>query len=291
MKYRKMDNDELVDLLFNEADRLPKSAVDEFLRRSGEIIPELSSIVMDRFMWTTEPPDWWATVHATYILGAVGTEEVLTPLLASLRWSDAYDNEWVAEDLPSIFGSMGKIPKQRLEAIVADRSAGWSARAVAMDGLAAIAIKIPELEEETVRMIAAILGDSTEDDGARRAAGTILVDLRRLDCKDIVMKFAKEDEKKFKGDEDFPVLSSKQVEKELAVAKRSVSFYTRGWMTFYDADEIRRRQRRWAEETDRRKIKPHTRIHTKHVGHIDLEASCPCGSGKKYRRCCWQKIH
>jgi hypothetical protein len=299
MNYRKLNNDELIDLLFTEADRLPQRAVEEIVRRGGELVPDLADITMDRVLWMTEPPDWWSSVHATYVLGAIGTDEVLTPLVASLRWSDAYDNEWVTEDLPSIFGSMGKRARKRLEGIVADRSAGWSARAIAMDGLAAIALKETELEEEIVRIIAAILDDPTEDDGARRAAATILIDLRRTDCKEAIVAFAKEDEKKLKFDEHFPALQTREVEKEIAIPKRATAFYKRDWMKFYSEEEIQKRQRRWAEEVAKHKVRPqlrpgedlHTRPHPQEAGHIDLEATCPCGSGKKYRRCCWQKIH
>lgn len=299
MNYRKLNNDEIIDLLFTEADTLPRQAVDEILRRSSELVPELAAIVTDRVLWMTPPPDWWSAVHATYILGAIGTDEVITPLLASLRWSDAYDNEWVAEDLPSIFGSMGKKACKRLEDIVTDRSAGWSARAIAMDSLAAVALKEPEFEEEIIRIIAAILDDPTEDEGARRAAANILIDLRRMDCIDAIIAFAREDEKKLKHDEHYPVLRVKEIKEELARAKRSTAFYTRDWMAFYDEGEIQKRQRRWAEEASKHKVRPqlrpgedlHTRPHPQEIGHIDLEAPCPCGSGKKYRRCCWQKIH
>lgn len=300
MKHRGMNNDELIDLLFTEDDRLTRSAVNEIVRRADELLPEIAAITMDRLLWMTEPPDWWATVHVTYILGAIGTDEVITPLKSSLRWSDAYDNEWVTEDLPSIFGSLGTIAKGALEAIVADRSAGWSARAIAMDGLAAIAVRHSELEEEIVRMVAAILDDGHEEAGARRSAATILLDLRRKDCGEALAAFAREEEDRFKEDvSGRGILTVKEVEKGLAVSQRDTSFYQRDWMKFYDPKEIRARQERWAEESEKRRLRPqarpgevlHDRPKAGDAVHVGLEDPCPCGSGKKYRRCCWQKLH
>jgi hypothetical protein len=295
-----MNNEELIDLLFTEDDRLSRPAVNEIVRRADELMPDLASITMDRLLWTAEPPDWWATVHASYVLGAIGTEEAITPLKSALRWSDAYDNEWVTEDLPSIFGHMGKVARGALETMVADRSAGWSARAIAMDGLAAVAVHHPEIEEEIVRMIAAILDDGHEEPGARRSAATILLDFRRADCEEALVAFAREEEGRFKDDgSGRGMLTIKEVEKGLAVSQRDLSFYQRDWMKFYDPKEIRVRQERWAEEREKRRLRlqarPGESLHDRPKAddgvYVGLEDPCPCGSGKKYRRCCWQKLH
>lgn len=297
MNYRKMHNDELIDLLFTEEDRLPKSAVDEIVRRADELLPALTGIALDRVLWTADLPDWWAPVHATYILGAIGTEETIMPLLASLRWADAYDNEWITEDLPSIFGSIGMPARRPLEKIVADHSAGWSARAIAMDGLTALSLRFPELEEEIVRMIAAILSDAIEELGARRAAATILMDLKRADCKRALIAFAKEERERFKNDPDISVaFSARDVEKELSISRRDTAYYLHDWMSFYEQEEIRNRQRRWAEEEATYRLRPQLHpsgasLEREEGRRVRLEDPCPCGSGKTYRRCCWQKIH
>lgn len=249
MKYRKLHNDELIELLFSEEDRLTTGAVNEIVRRSGELIPELSKIVMDKYLWTAPLPEWWAPVHATYILGAIGSDEVVTPLLAALKWSDAFDNEWVTEDLPSIFGSLGKSVMKDLEKIVADRSEGWSVRSIAMDALASISIRNRELEDHVVRIIAAIVDDQSEELGARRSAATILLDLRRVDCKDALLRFFAEDEKRFKDDPIFKgAISPKDVGKLIGITERETHHYMNEWMEFYNPQEIKIRQQRWAEE-------------------------------------------
>lgn len=256
MVHKELHNDELIDLLFTEEDRLPKGAAIEIVRRGEELTPDLARITMDKFLWNADLPDWWAPVHATYLLGSIGSEETITPLLAALRWSDAYNNEWVVDELPSIFGKIGLPAMKPLERIVAERSAGWSARAIAMEGLAATVLKERELEEKVVRMIAAILDDPTEELGARRAAVTILLDLRRADCKDALISFLAQDEKRFKDDPVFgSVITSKEAEKTLAITKRDTEHYLSDWMNFYEADEIRARQKRWAEEDARHRTR------------------------------------
>lgn len=297
MDYRKLNNEDLVDLLFTEEDRLPQEAAEEILRRGDELTSGLAGIVLDRSLWTAELPDWWAPVHATYLLGALATDAVVMPMLAALRWSDAYDCEWVVEELPSIFGTIGLAAREPLERIVDDRSAGWSARALAMDSLAAIALRNPEAEKDVMRRVADVLGDETEELGARRAAAVILLDFRCTQYKEQLISFAAEEQERFKGDPKFDgVITPKEIEKDLMVTGRDVEHYARNWLRFYTEEEMGARQQRWVEEDAKYRVRPHIdkqdSTHTRpKARQLRLEDPCPCGSGKKYRRCCWEKLH
>jgi hypothetical protein len=219
------------------------------------------------------------------------------PMLSALRWSDAYDCEWVVEELPSIFGVIGLAAREPLERIVADLSAGWSARAMAMDSLAAIALRNPGAEKDVMRMVAGVLSDETEELGARRAAAVILLDFRRAEYKEQLTSFAVEEQERFKGDAKFDgVITPKEIDKDLMVAGRDIEHYARNWLRFYNDEEIEARQQRWIEEDAKFRVRPqidkedstHTRPKAR---QIRLEDPCPCGSGKKYRRCCWEKLH
>ncbi len=64
MHYQNLDDDELIDLLFTEEDRLPRAAVDEFMRRGERIVLPLSKIVSKSYPWTKALPEWGAVVHA-----------------------------------------------------------------------------------------------------------------------------------------------------------------------------------------------------------------------------------
>ncbi len=286
-------NDELITKLFEEGDRVRRSLVDEIVQRSGELLPELAAITMDRMVWTAELPAWWAPVHTTYILGVIGGQEVITPLLSSLRWSDAYDHEWVTEDLPAIFGRMGGIAIEPLLAVAADKSAGWSARSIAIDSLAAIAVVFPEYESRLLRFIEAQLKHRDEHPGVRRAAAVVLLDLRMTTARDPLVAFAKEEEKRASEYEEYhAAYSQADVDRELAVMARAEDYYRRDWLLFYNDDEIRRRQLAWQQEDQ-----AFSRARFGGGGGSEREAAseglrlCPCGSGKMYRHCCWGKLH
>ncbi len=292
--HRRLSNEELIDLLFNQEDRLPRAAVDEILRRESEMLPILSEIAMDRTVWIADTPEWWAPVHATYILGAIGGPEVLVPLLAALRWSDAYDNEWAAEDLPSILGSMGEISRPAILGCIADRSAGWSARSIAMDALGSQAMRTPDTEEESMGLLGAILRDESEEYGARRSAAYILLDFRRTDFKKELIAIAWEEDRRQQQLPDYRVaFTPDQIESELTLPRRGMDVYLRDWLTFYDADEITRRQSRWTEQDSRRRMEVDEELapHSRQSFVISPSDPCPCGSGKPYRRCCFKKLH
>jgi len=289
-----MHNEELIDLLFTEEDRLPRTAVDELIRRGQEIVPILTEIAMEKILWLADFPDWWAPVHATYLLGTIGGEETLVPLLSALRWSDAYDNDWVTEDMPSILGSLGEISYPSLISIVDDRSAGWSARSIAMDALGSQTLRFPSREEDVASILGRILSDRTEETGARRSAAYVLLDFRRADHKRALTGFAKAEENRKKQQPDHhPAFTVKDVERDLAAPRSGMDIYLRDWLQFYSAEQVMRRQQRWRNEDGGAKPDNLARAHIAGRGGfvIGRNDPCPCGSGKPYKRCCWRKLH
>lgn len=290
---RRLGNDELIDLLFRSEDKLPRAAIDEVIGRGAEMVPFLADIVMDRLAWTEALPEWWATVHATYALGSIGTPETLTPLLAALRWSDAYDNEWVTEDLPSILGSLGDISYEALKAVVSDRAAGWSARSIAMDALGSQALRDPQKEEEIMALLGRILKDRSEEHGARRSAAFVLIDFRRSDHKAEMLGLAKAEVRHQQQYSDYrPAFTPEEVERDLGLPRLAMDAYIRDWLAFYNPEETMRRQERWAKEDG----KPRPELQApkqppRDAFVIDRNAPCPCGSGRPYKRCCWNKLH
>ena len=144
MSYSTFSGPELIDLLFSEEDRLPRDAVDEFVRRGDAMVGALAGIVGSDFNWTRE---WWAVIHAVFILGAIGGEATVIPLLKSLRFSCAYDFDWVSGRLASIFAKIGPKAIAGLKLIASDWTSEWFTRTLALEALAAITISAPETEK------------------------------------------------------------------------------------------------------------------------------------------------
>lgn len=294
INYKRMHNEELAELLFTEEDRLGRAAADEIIERASEFLPILSDIAMDRALWITDIPEWWAPIHATYLLGAIGGHSVLVPLMSALRWADAYDNEWITEDLPSILGSLGEVSWPLVVQVVKDKSAGWSARSIAMDALGSHSLYRPPVEEEAMTMLGQILKSEKEGYGARRSAAFVLLDFKRSDLKDELTAFAKEENRMQEQHLDYKIAFSVQdVERDLVTPRVGLNFYTRDWMTFYDPIEIKARQERWAKEDIEKRNEYMGQISQlgRKATTIARDEACPCGSGKSYKRCCFKKLH
>lgn len=231
-------NEILLTELFTAEDRLKRETVDSILQRADELFLDLKQIVMDRHAWQAQGSEWWAPVHATYILGAIGGERAVTPLLAALRWSDAYDNEWVTEALPAIFGSVGEAARPALEKIVDDETAGIGARGLALDGLAAMSICHPNLETQIMPKIITLFRNRQEAFELRLAAASILLDFRYRDLRDELVAFIALEAAQVALQSDFVFLHAEDVDRELAQTYRAETYYKHDWLSFYDNVQI-----------------------------------------------------
>ncbi|MFH1036134.1 MAG: hypothetical protein V1806_16655 [Pseudomonadota bacterium] len=246
--YSALDDEQLAELIFVSEDRLELDAAQEMARRSS-LTPVLAQVLMDKQNWLAELPDWWAVVHAAYILGLKGGEEVVTPILTALRWADAFDCDWVTELLPSILGRLGPAAIPGLTMVLRDFTAGWSARDVAMKGLAAVSLHSPDSSEHVMRLIGERFMDEGEDRAVRQLAGHILLDFRCQKYRMALIKFSRE-EWAFREMDSWYVagLDPEEVEWAFRQGLPDLWHYQEDWMRFYQPAEIQRRQKRWARE-------------------------------------------
>lgn len=295
MQYAEMNDEALIDLLFTEEDRLPKAAVDEILGRGLRMVPALSGIAGKSYVWNSDDEDWWAAIHATYILGGIGTLETVLPLLRALRYAAAYECDWVTMELPSIFGKIGLPAYEGLKLLASDITSDWFVRVIAAEGLAAIAITNPEKGPDIFRLIGDILSDTEEDRDVKRCCGFILLDFLRSEWMETLKGFAEEEkERAALGDETAVPDFADDVKEAFSGGVIQSDHYKRDWLEFYADENIRKRQERWGQEDRelmeeehrdaifRRALEPFVHEDPR----VGRNEPCPCGSGKKYKMCC-----
>lgn len=300
--YQKLDDYDLINYLFTEGGRLSRIVVDEFLRRGQRIITRLSDVVSEKYNWSqpNENDDWWSVIHAVYILGTIGTPDTVVPLVRALRLADAYDNEYVIDELPSIFGKIGMPALDYLKRLAEDKTSGNQSRIVAILGLAAITINNTKAGDKAFPCIYSIFQDEEEEQDVKDCAAHVLIDFLRIEYKDALLAFARENQKleeEFRGMSFFKV---DEIEDAFAKNEKNLSHYMHDWMSFYDEDQIEQRQECWEEDPtgmteedeydeedyfDENILRPFV----KEVQEIGRNEPCPCGSGKKYKKCCLGK--
>ena len=257
VNYAGLDEQTLTELLLVAEDRLELTAAREIAARA-EMTEVLSQLLVDKHNWLAELPEWWAVVHAAFIMGYKGGSQAIAPLLASLRWADAFDCDWVTEALPSIFGKIGVEAIPGLRMVALDKTAGWSARNIALQSLAAISINHPAQDEAVFRLIGDIFMDENEDRLLRQLAGIILLDFRRESYRLALVKFSKEEWMVKDLDYYYALgFSSEDVDFVFHQLEPFTWFYQEDWMRFYQPAEIQRRQKRWSKERLSSARRPH----------------------------------
>lgn len=294
---RAMDVEALVRCVLDDGDRLPRRVVDECIHRGDAMVTALH-VVIDEWDEDDESDAWWSALHAVKILGGVrgaaATEALLAGFLAVHERADDMA-DWLGTDWPRLFLNKEGRHIGVMRAIVEDRHAGWYARSSAAECVVADAFeRAPETLEATLDWILTLTRDTSDDVGFRRLAAMNLLELPRARHRRWLEAMAAEQVDAPSGDRLFVPAD---VDAAFGEGDRP------GWreapdpLDFYEHEAIVERQARWAQEAvggpfddesfDDRGAGPgsdgpYVRAQSK-VGRND---PCPCGSGRKYKRCC-----
>ena len=292
---------ELMALIVTLGDTLPRSVIDAAARRGAKMLPLLAAHLMDAANWddAADSDIWWALHHCLMILGAMDeprAAHVLAGVFERVR-SDPDNSlwEWFAGYWPALFRNKRGHATAPLRAVAEDRGIDWYGRIQALDcviaaaGAAGAATLDPALD-----WAAAFASDPTEEETLRMSIGHMLLRLpreRHRALLEMLVRIQEEHNDMF--------LDFDRNDIEAAFARGDDPDWLRfsdPW-EFYDTEQIMERQRRWAwededdldvwEEGDTPLFEPYVRA-TPKLGRND---PCPCGSGKKYKKCCMEKLH
>lgn len=212
----------------------------EVIARGKRIIPLLSKIVQNRDTWDIERAGWCATIHATFLLGAIGGEEVVPALIDALLFADDSGNDWVYEELPPIFGAIGPIAIEPLKKISLDTELDWHPRERAMSSLAAMTLRHPQWANEVFSLIGEIASDLQEDSETPIWAGHILLDFQRKEYEPLLVSMI---------DSGLAYGHFTKADIQRAFSKEADFFwYQRDWLDFYSEENIAERWERWEQE-------------------------------------------
>jgi len=165
-------------------------------------------------------------------------------LLAALRWSAKYDVDWVYEKLPSILGRLGRPAMLPLKARVVDRDNSELDRRTELHALAAVAARHPIHQGEILDFVRSIADDSSEKEGIRSVAASVLLKFLRPGDRASITASAIRQE----WSDRPPIFDAREVDASYARGEQALEEYFQDGLSFYDADAIHSRQRRWDEE-------------------------------------------
>ena len=294
---------ELLDLLARDEDRVPRNVIDACSRRGAAMVSALGELLDRGDAWVPEHSDgqWWRALHTAMILGLMSGEAAGELLVRCMRRISDEDDEnledWLAEHWPVFFGNKPASLMAALRGISDDRNRYWYGRVTANAAQMGLAQQIgaAAVDELLVRLAAAA-ADETEDWDFRLLTAITLLDFPRPQHRKLLENLAKR--QKHPG----AIFGLEEIEKAYGTPGYLVAQdrIRRDPWDFYQPAAIAERQSRWDREDreareraargeppeedvgDYDLLEPYIRD-TPKIGRNDL---CPCGSGKKYKKCC-----
>jgi len=309
---------ELLSKLEEMGDQVPMEMVQAILAKEPEAVIPLCDILQDDEYWEAEDNRQWMPLHAVKLLGMLADTRALPQLVNALSMAYEVEDDWIMEDLPTVFGRIGPpaIPLlgEFIHAHERDHEF-WRSRSIAVDGLVAIALQHPNEQERISTFLHGLFFGEDDPTFLGFAAGSIL-DLGVSSSIPVL-------EKAF----DRGVIDEFIIKRDdlLIDRKKPHGMYNNDLLYYYDAEQAAKRRDRWEseKENDEEKVKKEIEkeIEKKRYAIQKLEQQkksltielkrwqiantlnernvlplarkvgrnepCPCGSGKKFKKCCF----
>jgi hypothetical protein len=289
---------ELIVSLVRYEDRAPRDLIDECVRHGASMVDALAAVVGPGADWSACGSDghWWLRLHSAFILGLMDDAASGLLLLHMMqRFAAGEDenlDEWLAGYWPALFRNKPDSILPEVEALAWGHHVQRYMRVHAMEVVVAAASRCgPEALDVSLARVAEWVAGAQGDPDERALVASLLLDFPRPAHRALLERLAASQ------GERFAVFGSSDVEAAYGKTDKP------GWLRFddpwkfYSPKQIDARQKRWAEEDQRHRDRetadtpwndtslfqgPYMRD-TPKVGRND---PCPCGSGRKYKKCC-----
>ncbi|MGB5443294.1 MAG: SEC-C metal-binding domain-containing protein, partial [Gammaproteobacteria bacterium] len=297
-----MDEQTLFDLVTSNNDRLPLEVVHACASRAEAMVPLLRQHLENDSNWGCEvnDGDWWGLLHAVFILGLIPGDASARALLEGFRriTFDRNNNltDWLSSYWPALCRNKTSYTTDTMRQIAEDNQLDWYPRSHAVECVVADAGDrgLAQLED-AIDWLASLCIDESQDQEFRVMAGQTLLDHPRERHRKVMEQLVE-----LQDPDSWLANSYNRNDIDRSFSRGGKPEWIRfdnPWR-FYDPDEIEHRQQRWLKEDreqeqerygldDWRPVKTYVREQPK-IGRND---PCPCGSGKKFKKCCMNKLH
>ena len=170
--YSSLATPALIDLLFQDEDRVPVEHIDEITRRGPSLIPLLREILCcDDYWYEGQRGEFWIELHTVTILSRLGDPVILNDLVPRILTSCFADYDWLTERWADVFAGFGVAAVDPLLAMLNQHRGAFrdgtdysAARIEAVRSLAFIAFDHAEAYPKVVGWYKEQLCDPAEDD-------------------------------------------------------------------------------------------------------------------------------
>lgn len=281
---------------------VPMELAQAILAKEQDAVIPLCDVLRDKHYWEAEDDKQFMPQHAVKLLGMLADPRALPWLVDALIQACKVHDHSIMEDLPTVFGRIGQPAIYPLEEFIHSHKGDhefWYPRNTAADGLLAIALRHPHEQERILTFLHELFSEKDDEEFLGFAAKSLLnfgdlssipVLEKAFDCGIIDDYIIKRDELSKKREKDLDkynedllqfycpeevwqeIIRETEAEKERQAAQKLEQ------QEKYIAIELKRLE--MANRLNERKVLPLTR-------KVGRNEPCPCGSGKKFKKCCF----
>lgn len=266
---------------------LKKNATGKTLGIGREQIPDLIRMATDDTLNFADgdTPLVWAPLHAWRLLGEMKAPEAVEPLISLFRRLDEDFDDWIADEVPDVLVQIGTSTLPPLVAFLNDATNGPYARNEAASAIAKLAETYPDVRDSGIAALKAQLGQYAQQSGEFNGFLVwMLLDLHAVDALPII-------ERAFAAGcvDECSVGDWEDIQLEYGLIKkrsapRKPNRLTEIGNAIMDATakhKAMRSEPQPARQLDGQAL-PLPPLRAK-PGRND---PCPCGSGRKFKKCC-----
>lgn len=235
-------------------------------------IPELIRMMTDEFLLleaSSESEEVWAPLHAWRALGQLGATQAIKPMIAQFDLIDNGEDEWMGTEFPHVFAMIGPESISPLwDCLRGDEQYSVSSKICVAESLGEIGKAHPDSRDRCVALMTEQLRKYSANDPGLN--GFLIYNLARLKASESLKVIRTAYEKECV---DYAVLGDfEDAEIKMGLKSRRSTPQPEYKLVFRDGIPLR------VKKTPGKKKK------------IGRNEPCPCGSGKKYKKCCLNKV-
>jgi len=246
----------------------------------------LRKLIQNGLYWyQTGPGKAWSPIHTIFILALIRNREALQLLLDIIRYRNEELSDWLTENAPSLLVAFGEDAIEPLKEFTEDETLESFARSTATTALKVLAKNFPQHENDIKLHLIELL-KTTEDD---TFAGLVADDLTSFHDPSVISEIHR-------------AFEMERID-EMIIREEEIIDTINGVYHDIDEAEFKRNTEDPLNHFSRRNIEYLHNLHyvrskEKHVKPAEVKPSkekigrnepCPCGSGKKYKKCCMGK--
>ncbi len=271
-----------------------KQLAQEIAKRDDAVF-HLRKLIQDGHYWYINGPgDTWSPIHAIHILALIKSRGALELLLDTIRFRGEDLEAWLTESVPALLVAFGEDAIRTLKEFSEDETLESFVRGTASSALTALAKKFPALEADIKSHLIKLLKTTSDD----TFAGLVADDLASFHDSSLKLEILKAflndkiDRTIVGKDEIIATIEGAYIDIDNDEFKR----HTEDPLKYFSRENIEHLHLIYSEEKDEdeeeiddytfepdvKEIKPKKK-------KIGRNEPCPCGSGKKYKKCCMGK--